>query len=140
MNAYFATGQGPRGQDPELELRKTNMEQLNRIELRGVVGNIRQLNAAETPMARISLATNYAYKDRDGVAVIDTSWHTIIAWQGRSVAEFSKIEKGTKLYVQGRIRYQRFTTPDGQERQNTEIVANVIQILEDKGPFQYEMQ
>lgn len=115
------------------------MEQLNRVELRGIVGSIRMLTS-DTPMARISLVTNYAYKDRDGNAVIDTAWHTIIAWQGRQTQALSKIEKGARLYVEGRIRYQRYTTPDGQERQNTEIVANAIQIIEDKGPFQCEMQ
>ena len=55
------------------------MEQLNRIELKGIVGNVRIQTFDESRMARIGLATNYAYKDRDGAAVIDTSWHNIIA-------------------------------------------------------------
>ena len=42
------------------------MEQLNRIELKGVVGNVRIQDFNESRMARIGLATNYAYKDREG--------------------------------------------------------------------------
>ena len=49
------------------------MEQLNRIELRGTVGSVRLQTFSENVMARITVATNYAYKDREGAAVIDTS-------------------------------------------------------------------
>lgn len=49
------------------------MEQLNKIELRGVVGGVRFQTYEDNMMARINLATNYAYKDREGTAVIDTS-------------------------------------------------------------------
>ena len=50
------------------------MEQLNRIELKGVVGNVRIQDFNESRMARIGLATNYAYKDREGVAVIEEEY------------------------------------------------------------------
>ena len=37
------------------------MEQLNRIELRGNVGNVRLSNVGESLVARFSLATNFMY-------------------------------------------------------------------------------
>ena len=67
------------------------MEQLNRIELRGVVGSIRTQTFSDNVMARMTVATNYAYKDREGAAVIDTSWHSVVAWEGKNVQGLSKI-------------------------------------------------
>lgn len=115
------------------------MEQLNRIELRGVVGNVRVMTFDENKMAQISLATNYAYKDRDGTAVIDTSWHHIVAWEGRNVQQLEKIGKGSRLYVQGRVRYRNYTGVDGVDRVATEILASRLNILSDDDSMQYEM-
>ena len=106
------------------------MEQLNRIELRGVVGSIRMQTFDDNRMARIGLATNYAYKDRDGTAVIDTSWHNVVAWEGRNIQGLQQINKGTKLYVTGL---------DGVDRVGTDILANRIQIIDDPEQMQYEM-
>lgn len=115
------------------------MEQLNKIELRGVVGNIRTQVFDNGKMARITLATNYAYKDREGAAVIDTSWHNIVAWEGRGIQGLDRIVKGSKLYVTGRIRYQKYTGTDGVDRIATDILANRVTLIEDPEPMQYEM-
>ena len=115
------------------------MEQLNRIELRGVVGNVRVQTFDENKMAQISLATNYAYKDREGSAVIDTSWHHVVAWEGRNIQGLERINKGTKLYVCGRLRYQKYTGVDGVDRIATDVLANRLAIIEDPEPMQYEM-
>ena len=115
------------------------MEQLNKVELKGIVGNVRVQTFDESRMARIGLATNYAYKDREGVAVIDTSWHNVIAWEGRNIPSLENIGKGTKLHVLGRIRYQNYTGVDGIDRTSTDIVASHIKIIEDPSPMSYEM-
>ena len=115
------------------------MEQLNRVELRGIVGNVRIQTFDENRMARIGLATNFAYKDREGSAVIDTSWHNVIAWEGRNIQGLERIGKGTKLRVLGRIRYQNYTGLDGIDRTGTDIVASQIQIIDDPSQMSYEM-
>lgn len=115
------------------------MEQLNRVELRGIVGNVRIQTFEENRMARIGLATNYAYKDREGVAVIDTSWHNVVVWEGRSIQGLDRIGKGTKLHVTGRIRYTNYTGVDGINRTGTDIIANQIKIIDDPDPMSYEM-
>ena len=114
------------------------MEQLNRVELRGIVGNVRIQTYDENKVARIGLATNFAYKDREGTAVIDTSWHNVIAWEGRNIQGLEKIEKGTKLHVLGRIRYQKFTGVDGVERVGTDILASEVEIIDDTEPMTFE--
>jgi single-strand DNA-binding protein len=115
------------------------MEQLNRVELRGIVGSVRIQTYDESKMARIGLATNFAYKDREGTAVIDTSWHNVIAWEGRNIQGLDKIGKGTKLHVLGRIRYQNYTGVDGIDRTGTDILASQIKIIDDPSQMSYEM-
>lgn len=108
------------------------MNQLNRVELVGIVGNVRVQEYDGTKLARIGLATNYAYKDREGTCVIETAWHNIIAWEGRNIPDLLAIRKGSKLHLFGRIRYQRYTGVDGIERSSTEIITNKMEIVGDE--------
>ena len=106
------------------------MEQLNRIELRGNVGNIRISAAGSGQVARMSLATNFMYKNRDGEAVVETTWHNIVAWSGKGMPDFTAITKGAPVYVTGRIRTSRFTGSDGTEKTVYEVVASKIEVLD----------
>lgn len=108
------------------------MEQLNRVELRGIVGRVLVQEYGDAKMARIGLVTNYAYKDREGAAVIDTSWHNVIAWEGRNIQNVDMIEKGTKLRVIGRIRYQKYTDREGVYREAVDIIASEVEIIHEK--------
>ena len=118
---------------------KSFMEQLNRIEIRGTVGNVKLQTFTENEVAWFSVATNYAYKDKGGNAVIDTSWHNVVAREGRTVKELRRLEKGAKVYVQGRLRYQKYTTQDGTDRWSSEIVASRLVFIDSEEPMQYEM-
>ncbi|MGM9742790.1 MAG: single-stranded DNA-binding protein [Candidatus Cryptobacteroides sp.] len=111
------------------------MEQLNKIELRGNVGNARIQTVGENEVVNFSLATNYAYKGKDGNPVIETTWHNVVAWSGKGMPDFKKIGKGTCVHVIGRLRFQRYNLPDGTERQNYEVLANRLAIVEtDEAP------
>lgn len=109
-----------------LTIKTILMEQMNRIELKGNVGNIRITDVGDSKVARFSLATNFIYKGRDGDAVVETTWHNIVAWDGRGMPDLTKIGKGTPLYVCGRLRSSKYTAADGSERTSYEVVANKI--------------
>ncbi|MBQ7269023.1 MAG: single-stranded DNA-binding protein [Bacteroidales bacterium] len=118
---------------------KEKMEQLNRVELRGNVGSVKLQTGANNHGARITLATNSAYHDKDGAPVIDTQWHNIVAWESRNIRNLEKIQKGDKLYVAGRLRYQKYTGQDGVERVQTDILANKIVLLGEEEPLNMEL-
>ncbi len=103
------------------------MEQLNRIELRGNIGNIRVSNVGQGKVARFSLATNYLYT-KDGEAVVETTWHNIVAWEGKGIPELDKLEKGSRVYVTGRVRQSKYTGNDGLEKQSYEVLASKLNI------------
>lgn len=105
------------------------MEQLNRIELRGVVGMVRNGSAGERKVANFSLATSRAYTKKDGSAVIDTDWHNVVAWEGNKITDLSVIEKGAKLYVVGRMAYRKWTGSDGVDHYDSEVMASQIDVI-----------
>lgn len=104
------------------------MEQLNRIELRGNVGNVRISTVGSSQVARFSLATNFMYKTKDGEAVVETTWHNIVAWAGKGMPDFNRISKGVPLYVCGRLKSSKYTAGDGTERQIYEVIASRLAI------------
>ena len=105
------------------------MEQLNRIELRGVVGMVRWGSAGERKVANFSLATSRAYNKKDGSPVIDTEWHSVVAWEGGKIRDLSVIEKGAKLYVTGRMTYRKWTGSDGVDHYDSEVLAAQIDVI-----------
>jgi Single-stranded DNA-binding protein len=106
------------------------MEQMNRIEIRGNVGNVSIFTVGESKVAHFSVATNFAYKDKKNEPVIETMWHNVTAWEGKSIPDLSIIERGFPIYVCGRMRAQRFTGSDGTERISYEILANAVERVE----------
>ena len=115
------------------------MEQINKIELRGLVGLVKLQEVGGKKVARFTLATNMAYNDRNGAAVIDTQWHNVSAWEGRHISGLEKLKKGDKVWVFGRVRYNKFTGIDGAEHFSTEVLANRMTIIEDDDVFACEM-
>ena len=107
------------------------MEQLNRIELRGNVGTVRLGSVEDTKVANFTLATSYAYVGRGGEGIIDTMWHNVVAWEGRSIPDVSCITKGAPLYVCGRLRERKFIGSDGQERIALEVLASKVVPVDD---------
>lgn len=115
------------------------MEQLNRIELRGIVGTSRLQTYQGRKVVRFSLATSYVYKNKTGDPVIETTWHNVNAWEGKTMPNLEEIDKGVKLQVIGRLKSQRYVDSEGVERINYEVSASQITILEQCGQMQYEM-
>ena len=106
------------------------MEHINRIELQGRVGTIRTNIVGNSKVANFSLATAYLYQTRDGSALSETPWHTIVAWAGKDIPELDSITVGTPLHVIGRLRTNRYTSTDGTEKIFYEVVAYKVTKLE----------
>jgi len=113
------------------------MEYINRIELRGRVGTSTLNRVGDAVVCRFSLATDYAYKDRDNNPVVDTTWFNVTAWEGKNMPDLRQVVRGTIVQVTGRVRTFKFTMADGGERSGWEVMARRIGILEpDDDPIQ----
>lgn len=93
--------------------------------------------ASGQTLTRFSLATNYAWQDaatktrREAV-----DYHDIIAWGrlGQIVAEY--VKKGSKVYIEGRLRNRSYVTKDGNKRTKHEVVAENMIMLGHRSPRQ----
>ena len=109
------------------------MEQLNRIEIRGNVGNILVNTVGGKRVAHISVATSYVYKGSNGEANIDTTWHNVTAWEGsKGIADFDQIKVGFPVYVTGRVRMQRYMSKEGVEKTGYDIIASQLEMIDDR--------
>ncbi len=109
---------------------------LNKVMLIGNVGKkpeIRYLeNQGASPAPKVAtfpLATTERFRDRSGETRESTEWHNIVAW--RQLADLAEkfIDKGSQIYVEGRLRSRSWDGQDGQKHFITEIVADSIQLL-----------
>ena len=114
------------------------MEQINRIELRGLVGSVNSQVYPQGKVSHFTVATNYVYKDKNGAPVIETTWHNITAWEGKNIPDIEAIQRGDKLYVSGRLRIQKFVGNDGLERTAYDVLAKSVQLVPGDDCLQYE--
>lgn len=82
-------------------------------------------------VCNFTLATSETYTDREGQKQEQTEWHNIVL-NGKLANLSQYIHKGSKLYVEGKIRTRSWQTQDGQKRFTTEIIANGLQLLDPK--------
>lgn len=81
-----------------------------------------------TTYARISIATNEKWKDKQGELQEKTSWHRVKFWGKQAEAVAKYVRKGSKLLVEGRIEYGEYEK-DGMRVFTTEIVAKTVEFL-----------
>jgi single-strand DNA-binding protein len=86
-----------------------------------------------TALARFPLATTERYKDRGGMVVERTEWHTIVLWRGLAELAHKLLHKGSYIYIEGRIRTRQWQDKEGNTRYTTEIVAENFTMLEKRG-------
>ena len=115
------------------------MEQINRIELLGIVGSVRMQHVAGKKMAKFTMVTNRAYKNREGAPVIETQWHNVTAFEGKNVQCLDQIEKGRGAHVWGHPQVQHYTGVDGLDRTSVDIICHRLQMVDRDTEIQYEM-
>jgi len=108
---------------------------VNKVILIGNVGQdpeVRHLDKDVT-VANFSLATSESYTAKNGEKVTTTEWHNIVVWRGLAKVVEQYVNKGDKLYIEGRIRTRSWDDKDGNKRYTTEIYADNLEMLTPKG-------
>ncbi len=83
-------------------------------------------------VAKISLATTETYKDKTGKLISQTEWHTIILWRGLAELAQKYLHKGSLIYIEGRLKTRSRLDKDGIQRNETDIIADNLVILDKK--------
>jgi single-strand DNA-binding protein len=105
---------------------------VNKVILIGNLGKDPEIRRLEngTVIANFPLATSETFTDKaTGTRRDITDWHNIVLW--RNLAEIAEkyVRKGTKVYVEGKLKTRSWTDANGQQRYITEVVGDELTIL-----------
>ena len=104
---------------------------VNKVILVGHLGKDPDTKYTQGGMAitRISIATSSSYKEQGGDVQELTDWHRGVFFG--KLAEIAKeyLHKRSQVYIEGEIRYEKYTDREGIEKYSTEIFANQMQML-----------
>jgi single-strand DNA-binding protein len=105
------------------------MNDLNKIFLTGRLGDSPELrySPAGDAVANFDLAVNSGYGDNQ-----ITDWFKIVVWKKQAENCVNYLKKGSKVLVEGRVRFRSYETQDGQKRKVTEVIASHVQFLGNK--------
>jgi single-strand DNA-binding protein len=110
------------------------MASVNKVILLGNLGQDPEVKYTPqgTVVANFNIATQERWKGNDGDNHEKTEWHRIVAWGrlGEICGEY--LQKGSSVYIEGRIQTKSWEDNDGNKRYTTEIVANSMQMLGSK--------
>ena len=110
------------------------MKSINKVILIGHLGRAPEVRYTQggAPVANFSLATNEYWTSNTGERQERTEWHKIVAWG--KLAEFCQeyLQKGTYLYVEGKLQTRNYDDRDGVKRYVTEIKATELGLLDRK--------
>ncbi len=104
---------------------------VNKVILVGNLGNDPETKYTQGGMAvtKVSLATTSVRKDKEGNTQERTEWHrvTFFGKLGEIAGEY--LRKGSQVYVEGSLRYDKYTGQDGVEKYFTDIIADEMHML-----------
>ncbi len=104
-------------------------QDINRVELQGVVGSVQMREVGDGRYVRFSVATNHAFKLGDGTPVIETTWHKCLAFEDKCGCSLDGIVKGAAVHLHGRLRCYRYVDINNTGRSEVEIVVNTLETL-----------
>jgi single-strand DNA-binding protein len=100
---------------------------VNKVIIVGNVGNQPEIRATQVSgeeLATFSLATSERWKDKSsGEQKEKTDWHRVVVFSPglvRVVKEY--VNKGSKLYIEGKLRTREYEDESGIKKYTTEIV------------------
>ena len=108
------------------------MASVNKVILIGNCGRdpeIRYLPSGQA-VANISIATTSRRKDRNtGETVEDTQWHRVTFYDRLAEIAGEYVKKGRPIYIEGRLKYGKYTDQAGVEKNTVDIIATEMQLL-----------
>ena len=108
------------------------MASVNKVILVGNCGRDPEVRYAPSgsAIANVSIATSSKRKDKaSGELIEETQWHRVTFYDRLAEIAGEYLKKGRSVYIEGRLKYGKYTDKDGIERNTVDIVANEMQLL-----------
>lgn len=120
------------------------MAGLNKVMIIGNLGADPEMRytADGNALTNFRVASSRNYTTPEGERREETEWFSVVAWRKLAEQCSQFLQKGRRVYVEGRLRTRSWDTPDGQKRYRTEVVADRVLFLDRPGgaPFPEERE
>ena len=84
-------------------------------------------------ITRLSVATSEAWKDKQsGQQQERTEWHRVVFFNRLAEIAGEYLHKGSKVYIEGSLRTNKWQDKSGNDRYTTEIIASEMQMLDSR--------
>lgn len=105
---------------------------VNKVILIGNLGKDPEVRHLENGavVANFPIATSESYLDKTTNERKEiTDWHNIVVWRGLAEVVEKYVRKGTKVYVEGKLKTRQWQDAEGNTRYTTEVVADNLTML-----------
>lgn len=109
---------------------------LNKAQVIGYVGKEPKISTTQNnaKIASFSIATTEkSYTTQNGVTIPErTEWHNIVVFGKLADVIEKYVHKGSRMYVEGKMRTRAFTDKNGVQKTITEIDVDNLEMLDSK--------
>ena len=104
---------------------------VNRVTLVGRLGSDPEVRTLENgvSVARIGVATTDGYYDKQNNYIEQTEWHDVVLWRGLAERAQKSLQKGTLIYLEGKLTHRKWQDKEGNNRKSTEVVGSFLRIM-----------
>ncbi len=108
---------------------------VNKVILIGNLGADPEIRYTQSgaAVANLRLATTETWKNKEGEREELTEWHRVVTFGRLAEICGEYLNKGSKVYIEGRIQTRKWDDRDGNTRYTTEIVAREMKMLSPRG-------
>ena len=101
------------------------MSSVNKVIILGNLGQDPDMRMTQSGqhVANISIATTDKIKKQDGTYQEKTEWHRCVAWGKTAELAGKYLNKGRKVYIEGKLQTRSWEDQSGQKKYTTEIVV-----------------
>ncbi len=107
------------------------MASLNKVLLIGNLTRAPELRytPSGTAVADLRMAVNRNYTTQSGEKREETFFVNVVVWGKQAESSGEYLDKGSQIFVEGRLQTRDWEGKDGQKRSVTEVVAERVQFL-----------
>jgi len=108
------------------------MPGLNKVMIIGNLGKDPEMRftANGSSVATFPVAVSRQVPSGEGERREETEWFSVVAWNKLAELCNQYLQKGRKVYVEGRLQTRSWDAPDGTKKYRTEVIAQEVQFLD----------
>ena len=107
---------------------------MNKILIIGNLGSDPEMRYTPNgnPVTSFTVATNRRYKTANGENREETEWFRVSAWNRLAETCNQYLQRGSKIYVEGRLSSRTYTGNDGETRVSLDVNASEVRFLDSR--------